>query len=167
METRSLLFRFQVVIAAFMVGLILSGVTAFPLLSEMKLLTQWLGVGAATSTAGHSGVVFWILTVRFGLEDMYQHYPWIAYGTDWLAFAHLVIAIFFIGPLLQPRGSRSVLWAGVVACASVIPLALIAGPIRGIPFYWRLIDCSFGICGVVPLLYCLQLLRKMESSEIK
>jgi hypothetical protein len=29
-------------------------------------------------------------------------YPYLAYGTDWLAFAHLVIAVAFIGPLMQP-----------------------------------------------------------------
>ncbi len=38
--------------------------------------------------------------------------------------------------------------------AAVIPLALICGPIRGIPFYWRLIDCSFGVVGFVPLWVC-------------
>jgi hypothetical protein len=34
----------------------------------------------------------------------------------------------------------------------VIPLALIAGAIRQIPFYWRVIDCSFGVFGIIPLL---------------
>jgi len=29
-------------------------------------------------------------------------YPFIAYGTDWLAFAHFVIAIAFIGPWRDP-----------------------------------------------------------------
>jgi len=28
---------------------------------------------------------------------------------------------------------------------------MICGPIRGIPFYWRLIDCSFGVFGFIPL----------------
>ena len=39
------------------------------------------------------------------------------------------------------------LYTGIAACLAVIPLALICGPIRGIPFYWRLIDCSFGVIG--------------------
>ena len=30
-------------------------------------------------------------------------------------------------------------------------LALIFGPIRGIPLFWRLIDCSFGLFGAIPL----------------
>jgi hypothetical protein len=28
---------------------------------------------------------------------------------------------------------------------------LIFGPIRGISFFWQLIDCSFGVAGIVPL----------------
>ena len=46
----------------------------------------------------------------------------------------------------------------------VVPLAFICGAMRGIPVYWRLIDCSFGVFGVVPLLYCLRLLPRIEAS---
>ena len=143
---------------AFITGLLVSGITAFPLLAEMKLLTGWLGLGQVVSATGHTGLDFWILTVRFGLEDVYGHYPWIAYGTDWLAFGHIVIALFFIGPLIRPEGGRAVIYAGIAACILVIPLALVCGAIRGIPFYWRLIDCSFGVLGIFPLCYCLRLL---------
>ena len=45
----------------------------------------------------------------------------------------------------------------------MIPLALICGPIRGIPFYWRLIDCAFGEIGIIPLIYCLKLVRRIEK----
>jgi hypothetical protein len=85
-------------------------------------------------------------------------------GTDWLAFGHIAIALFFVGPLIRPSESRSVLWAGIAACILVIPLALICGAIRGIPFYWRLIDCSFGVIGVIPLLYCLRLLHYIKHN---
>jgi hypothetical protein len=78
------------------------------------------------------------------------HYPFLAYGTDWLAFAHLVIAVAFIGPYFDPIRNKWVITFGLIACVGVIPLALIAGPIRGIPFGWRLIDCSFGVCGAIP-----------------
>jgi hypothetical protein len=87
----------------------------------------------------------------------------VAYGTDWLAFGHIVIAMFFIGPLVHPLTSRSNIRVGIVACVSIIPLALICGPIRGIPFYWQLIDISFGVIGIIPLLYCLRLLKQIES----
>jgi hypothetical protein len=121
-------------------------------------------VGDAASVVGQTGLRFWILTVRFGLEDMYGRYPWIAYGTDWLAFGHIAIALFFVGPWLRPAGSGTVLRAGVAACLLVVPLAFICGAMRGIPVYWRLIDCSFGVFGVVPLLYCLRLLPRIEAS---
>jgi hypothetical protein len=159
--------RFRAALALFIAGLLVSGITAFPLLTEMRLLTCWLGLGDATSAEGHAGFAFWILTVRFGLEEMYSRHPWIAYGTDWLAFGHIAIALFFIGPLIRPAGSRSTLLAGIAACVAVVPLALVCGPIRGIPIYWRLIDCSFGVFGSLPLLYCLTLLRHLEPSEIK
>jgi hypothetical protein len=38
---------------------------------------------------------------------------------------------------------------------------MICGPLRGIPFYWRLIDCSFGILGAIPLIYCMRLLPRV------
>jgi hypothetical protein len=41
---------------------------------------------------------------------------------------------------------------GMIACVAVVPLALIAGPIRGLPWWWLLIDISFGVFGVIPLL---------------
>ena len=87
------------------------------------------------------------------------------YGTDWLAFAHVVIAVYFIGPLVKPVKNEWVVYAGLIGCLLVIPLAWICGPIRGIPFYWRLIDCSFGVLGAVPLLYCLHLTRLMKAAN--
>lgn len=93
MKTTPTLSRFRAVLGLFIAGLVLSGVTAFPLLHELRVLSHLLGVDAATHA---NGLTFWILTVRDGLEHTYAAYPWIAYGTDWLAFGHLVIAAFFI-----------------------------------------------------------------------
>lgn len=163
MTPATAILRFRIALIVFVLGLIVSGVTAFPLLTEMRLLTRCLGLGNAVSPNGHAGLAYWILTVRFGLEDVYAHYPWVAYGTDWLAFGHIAIAFFFVAPLRKPAGSRAVLWAGIAACAAVIPLAFGCGAIRGIPVYWRLIDCAFGVLGVVPLLYCLRMLRVIEA----
>lgn len=167
MNFSSSIFRYRAMMLLFIGGLIVSGVTAFPLLHELKILAKIFASESVQSAEGSSGVAYWILTVRFGLEDTYAQYPWIAYGTDWLAFAHIVIAMFFFGPLINPIGSRATLYAGICACLAVIPLALICGPIRGIPFYWRLIDCSFGIIGILPLLYCLRMLKRIESETVK
>lgn len=43
---------------------------------------------------------------------------------------------------------------GLIACVLVIPYALVFGAVRGIPLWWRLIDCSFGVFGFVPLWFC-------------
>jgi len=75
----------------------------------------------------------------------------VAYGTDWLAFAHLVIALLFVGPFRDPVRNVWVIQFGMIACVAVIPLALVCGPLRGIPFYWQLLDCSFGVFGFIPL----------------
>jgi hypothetical protein len=155
--------RFRLAIGLFIAGLVASGVTAFPLLAELKLLVRILGLGNATSPQGYEGLQGWILTVRFGLEEVYARHPWVGYGTDWLAFGHLVIALFFIGPFLHPQTGRANVLAGLAACAGVIPLALIAGEVRGIPLASRLIDCSFGLIGGLLLLYCLKLLPEIEA----
>jgi len=106
-----------------------------------------MDVPDAASPDGCSSVTAWLITVRNGPSDTYARYPWVAYGTDWLAFAHIVLAILFIGPLRDPVRNLWVIEFGLIACVLVIPLAMICGPIRGIPFTWRLIDCSFGGVG--------------------
>jgi Na+/melibiose symporter-like transporter len=42
---------------------------------------------------------------------------------------------------------------------------MVAGHFRGIPFWWRLIDCSFGIIGIVPLAICLKNIKRLEVEE--
>ncbi len=53
---------------------------------------------------------------------------------------------------------------GMIACIAIVPLALICGGICGIPFYWRLVDCSFGVLGIVPLDSCWRLGRGLRGS---
>lgn len=153
--------RYRLVMSVFILGLVLSGLTAFPLQTELRLLTAWLGLDQGQTPATTTGLAHWLLTVRDGLTDSYSRYPWLGYGTDWLAFGHLVIALFFVDALRRPAASRWLLTCGLLACAGVIPLALLAGAVRGIPLGWRLIDCSFGVLGALPLLYCRQLLRHL------
>jgi hypothetical protein len=164
MSHATLLLRYRLVLSAFIAGLALSGITAFPLLHELELLASLLGLPVNATPASLRGLQFWIATVRDGLRATNAAYPWLAYGTDWLAFSHLVIALFFIGPWRDPVPNAWVLKVGLAACAGVLALALTCGAIRGIPIYWRLVDCSFGVFGAVPLLYCLRLTRCLTSS---
>jgi len=41
-------------------------------------------------------------------------------------------------------------------------MALIAGQIRVIPLAWRLIDCSFGVFGAIPLLIVRRMIRNLS-----
>ena len=143
-------------------GLVLSGVTAFPLLHELNLLSDLLA-GSSRDPSAHGGLTHWILTVREGLEATYGRYPFIAYGTDWLAFAHLMIALFFILPWQDPVRYAGVLKVGIACSLLIIPLAFICGPIRGIPFWWRMIDCAFGLFCLPPLWFALRKIRLLPG----
>jgi hypothetical protein len=140
--------RIKYITTVFIICLALSGITAFPLESELKLLHSWSNNFLSSSNQ----ITHWINYVYEGVQKTNAQYPFMAYGTDWLAFSHLVIAVFFIGLFKDPVRNKWIVDAGVIACIMVIPLALITGPIRGIPIYWRLIDCSFGVVGIIPLI---------------
>ena len=157
--------RIRILLILFVAGLVLSGLTAFPLDTELRILCSFLHIDPSASPENYVGGRHWIATVAAALRETGAKYPFLAYGTDWLAFAHLVIAVAFIGPLRDPVRNVWVVNFGIIACVAVFPLALIAGAIRQIPFYWRLIDCSFGVLGVVPLLLARRYIRGLETIE--
>jgi len=143
-----------------MVGLALSGITAFPLVHETGLLVSVVHhFGAGTA------LYAWVYQVHEALVATAVRYPFLAYGTDWLAFAHLVLTILFVGPWRDPVRNKWVIEFGLIACLGVLPLALIAGPIRGVPFWWRLGDCSFGLFGAIPLWVAQQAVKRMEGGD--
>ncbi|GAA0946270.1 hypothetical protein [Virgisporangium aurantiacum] len=144
----STLTRVRLWLALFVAGLVVSGVTAFPLEAETRLLARTLDG-------------YWFDRVAEGVAQTNLDYPFMAYGTDWLAFAHLVIAVAFWGPIRDPVRNVWVVHWGMISCAAVVPLALIAGTVRGIPWGWRLIDISFGVIGIVPLLFALRGIREL------
>jgi hypothetical protein len=154
--------QIRFLISVFVTGLVLSGATAIPLETELKWLVR---IAGADGNADHSGFVAWLVRVRDGLVVTNANYPFMAYGTDWLAFAHFVIAIAFIGPWRDPVRNVWVIEFGMIACALVVPFALVMGGVRGIPFGWRLIDCSFGILGIIPLWFCHRLIKKLAESK--
>ena len=137
-------------------GLVVSGITAFPLLIELNAIAGWLSDNGDLNPAHYTGMTHWILYVREGLEVSYESYPFIAYGTDWLAFAHLMIALYFILPWLDPVRYVGVIHIGIISSILIIPLALICGEIREIPLGWRLVDCAFGVLCLPPLWYVLR-----------
>lgn len=87
------------------------------------------------------------------------------YGTDWLAFAHIVISLFFIPVILKPIHYKHNLIVGIISCVLIFPLAFVCGPIRGIPFFHQLIDCLFGLFGFLYLYFILRKINQLESTH--
>ena len=145
----------------FIAGLLISGITAFPLEWELNLLNQMIGQETNFGNQFPS-LSLWVSKVYFGLAETNKKFPFMAYGTDWLAFAHIILAILLIGPLKDPVKNIWVIEFGIIACILVIPLAMICGEIRGIPIFWRLIDCSFGVLGVIPLFVVRKKIKFLE-----
>jgi hypothetical protein len=102
------------------------------------------------------------MKVRTALQENSRAHPFLFYGTDWLAFGHFVIAIAFAGALRDPVRNRWLFTFGMIACVLVIPWALVFGALRGIPFWWRCIDCAFGVFGIIPVWLCRKWARELE-----
>jgi hypothetical protein len=143
----------------FIAGLVLSGATAIPLPRELNWLVNYIGSGGESSELAR-----WLFRVRDALAQTQLQHPFLFYGTDWLAFGHFVIAIAFIGALRDPVRNRWLFDFGLIACVLVIPYALVFGGLRGIPVWWRLIDCSFGVLGFIPLWFCRKWTDELERA---
>ena len=151
--------RIRNLIVLFIVGLVISGITAFPIETELQILNENISSFPQSFQS-------WINQVYLAVKTTNENFPYLSYGTDWLAFAHIVIAVAFIGPLRDPVKNIWVIQFGMISCIMVFPLASIAGPIRGIPLYWQVIDCSFGIFGFALLYLCYKNILKLEKVNI-
>jgi len=143
----------------FMTLLALSGITAIPAENELNFLSRFFPMD--------SSIGQWLDRVCVALHDTNKNYPFLAYGYDWLAFAHIVLAILFIGPITDPIRNKWVIQFGMMACVLIIPFAFIAGHFRSIPLGWTFIDCSFGIFGLFPLIICLKKINNLEKIYAK
>ena len=103
---RKLIFRYRLSLGSFIFGLIVSGLTAFPLELETALLNRLFGIHQGINpTSIFFKVRLFISVVHYAIHDTYTRFP----------------------------------------------------------FFWTLIDCSFGVVGAIPLLYCLRLTRKIDN----
>jgi len=162
-EEKRILRIIRILVVFFIVALAASGITAFPLITELRILCEILGISQTASPESYEGLKLWIAKVNEALVNTNKEYPFLSYGYDWLAFAHLVIAVAFIGVYMKPVRNIWVVHFVMIACIGVIPVALICGAIREIPIYWQLIDCSFGIFGIIPLYILHVYIKKLEK----
>jgi len=156
--------RIQGFTVVFILGLVISGATAIPLVSEVDALAKLTGarellIGGSTNPPAWA---IWLCKVQDAIHLTAEKHPFLFYGTDWLAFGHFVIALAFLGALRDPVRNKWLFTWGMIACMLLIPYALVFGAIRGIPFWWRCIDCSFGIIGLLPLNICYRKIKQLE-----
>jgi hypothetical protein len=154
--------RIRFLLVLFMCALVMSGLTAIPLQWELRLLVS-IVTKAAQLGINVPALSQWIARIYNGVQNGYGQYPFLAYGTDWLAFGHVAIALAFIGPLRDPVKNIWVIEFGMIACLLVIPWTMIFGAVREIPFFWQLIDMSFGIFGIIPLWLARQSILKLTQ----
>jgi hypothetical protein len=138
-----LLSRIRICVAVIIAGLVLSGITAFPLEWQLDTAVKFTGTDGAVGS--------WLERARVAVAETNARHPLVFYGTDWLAFGHFAIAVLFVGAWIDPVKNVWLFRGGLVVCALVFPFALVAGGFRGIPLWHRLVDCSFGILGAVPM----------------
>jgi hypothetical protein len=143
----------------FMSMLLISGLTAIPVERELSAAKRFFDFDSA--------IGIWLNNIFQSIKETGEKYPWLFYGYDWLAFAHVVLAIVFIGPYKDPVRNKWVIEFGMIACLAIIPFALLAGYFRGIPFWWRLIDCSFGIIGLMPLAVVYKKINLLEKIAVE
>ncbi|MGZ4963830.1 MAG: hypothetical protein ACXWKG_19915 [Limisphaerales bacterium] len=160
MNTRAGIVRTRITVWVwlFIIGLLISGATAIPLQAEVRLIRNWF------FDLRHPTVTSELLSgIQRALDSTAVSHPFLFYGTDWLAFGHFVIALVFVGALRDPIRNKWLFTCGLIACVLVIPYAFVFGAIRNIPIFWRLIDCSFGVIGAIPLLLCSKYVNELET----
>ncbi|NCD71148.1 hypothetical protein [Mucilaginibacter agri] len=155
-----LLLRAKTCIWIMIVGLALSGLTAFPIETELKWLLNY--ADTLPTLWGQ-----WLHNVYGAVVATNKNYPYLSYGTDWLAFAHLILALLFVGPLNNPVKNVWVIEFGIIACLLIIPLAFIAGSIRHIPVFWRVVDCMFCLLGIIPLIICYKSIKLLQYVKVR
>ena len=139
-------------------GLLVSGVTVWPAVWELKTAVR-IAWGEAEPTGGlHKFVVKAIE----GLESVEANYPFLLYAHDWLAFAHIMLAILFAGAIRDPVRNVWIVQCGLIMCALVPVLAGICIPIRGLPLAWLWIDFAFAPAAALPLWIALRDIRRAE-----
>jgi len=140
-------------------GLVVSGVTIWPAVPELKTIVHIVWGDDEPSGVLHS----FILKAIEGIESVDESYSFMLYAHDWLAFAHIVLAILFAGAIRDPVRNIWIVQCGLIMCALVPVLAGTCIPIRGLPLFWFWIDAAFAPAAALPLWIALRDIRRAEA----
>ncbi len=155
--------RIQTFAWVMVLGLFLNGIAAIPLQTQVDAAARVMKVEHLNPDQAASSFTKWLLVVRDALHYNNTKFPFVAYGTDWLGFALIVMAVAFFGCVQHPLRNAWLFRVGMIASVMLIPWALIVGEVRGVPLGWRLIDCAFGVVGFVPCLLAWRASRDLEE----
>jgi hypothetical protein len=155
--------RAKIMLGIIAFGLFMSGLTVWPAVPELKMAVRMVwGDGEPT------GVLHgFILQAIEGIESVEENYPFMLYAHDWLAFAHIVLAILFAGAIRDPVRNIWIVQCGLIMCALVPVLAGICIPIRGLPLVWFWVDFSFAPAAALPLWIAPRDIRRAEVAMDK
>lgn len=142
-------------------GLFVSGVTVWPAIPELKFAVTLLW----GDSEPNAGLHLFLTEVIQSLEYTSKTHPYLLYGYDWLAFAHICLAILFAGAIRDPVRNKWVVESGLIFCLLIPILAGIRIPLRGIPGYWFFFDAIFAPAAGIPLYLALREIRKLEKSQ--
>lgn len=140
-------------------GLLVSSITVWPALVELKLAVSIIWGDAEPTGELHA----FLLQAIEGLESVNANYPFMFYAGDWLAFAHIVLAILFAGAIRDPVRNIWIVQCGLIMCALVPVLAIVCIPLRGLPMVWFWIDSAFAVGAALPLWVALKDIRRIEA----
>jgi len=144
-------------------GLLVSGITVWPAVPELRIAVEIVWGGGAPTDGLHGFVMHAIE----GLEFVQAHYPFMLYAHDWLAFAHIMLAILFAGAIRDPVRNVWIVQCGLIMCALVPVLAGICIPLRGMPLVWFWIDFAFAPAAALPLWIALRDIKRTEADAAR
>ena len=137
------------------IGLLLNGMSAVPLRTEMNMLLSKPGLLPGFLRD-------WWTYVNKGVNETSNQYNFMRYGFDWLGFAHLLIAIAFFGPLRDPIKNEWVIKWGIIASSLSILMALGWERLRAIPMWWSMLDAGIGVVALIILLLCYRWIQDLK-----
>lgn len=141
------------------IGLLLNGISAVPLHTELNILLS-------NSDAFPKFLRDWFMYVNKGVNEISGHYNFMRYGFDWLGFAHLLVAIAFIGPLKDPIKNEWVVRWGMIASALSVLMAFGWERLRAIPLWWSFIDASIAIVAFIILWLCNKWIQELKRTIV-
>jgi hypothetical protein len=147
--------QINILLLGYVVALVISGATAMIVPEGIAWLDK--SIPSTWST-----IYQWIHFVHLKIQASPK---FLLYGFDWLAFAHYVIAMSFYGVWKDPVRNKWVIEWAMLASIAIFPMAFVMGAIRNIPFWWQLIDCSFGVVSLIPLIMIHRRIKVLEIQE--